>query len=73
MAKKIMMLTGSELHSVIKECINDIILWNAKNENTIHEQMVDEALIHSYEASVVIRHSCHPHCCTVHIRLRCNV
>ena len=58
MAKKIMMLMGSELHSVIKECINDIILWNAKNENTIHEQMVDEALIHSYEASVVIRHLC---------------
>ena len=58
MAKKIIRLTESELHSVIKECIDKVLLWNTNNENAIPMQMVDEALIHSYEASFVIRHLC---------------
>ena len=58
MVKKIIRLTESELHSVIEESVNRVLLWNSNNENTIQPQMVDEALIHSYEASFVLRHLC---------------
>ena len=58
MAKKIIRLTESELHSIIEDSVNRILLWNGNNEYTIQPQMIDEALIYSYDANVVIRHLC---------------
>ena len=53
MAKKIIRLTESELHSIIEDSVNRILLWNGNNEYTIQPQMIDEALIYSYDANVV--------------------
>ena len=58
MAKQIIRLTESELKEIVIQCVNKTLLWNEHNEDYIHRQMVDEALIYSYEASMVIRHLC---------------
>lgn len=58
MAKKIIRLTEGELKEVVTQCVNKVLLWNENNEDYIHRQMVDETLIYSYEANMVIRHLC---------------
>ena len=58
MAKKIIRLTEGELKEGVAQCVNKVLLWNENNEDYIHRQMVDEALIYSYETNMVIRHLC---------------
>ena len=48
----------SEQKEVVSQCANKVLMWNEHNEDYIHPQMVDEALIYSYDASIVIRHLC---------------
>lgn len=42
----------------IDEAVGKAIKWNTITEESLQPQMVDEALIHSYDTDVVIRHLC---------------